>query len=272
MEPRTKLKAGLGAAGVGLVFLLIGLALDAYLHARDPGLAAREGVFALDNPGHALLGAGLVLIVLGVGTSVLAVFTPRRRYVAIAGIGLAVMTAGTVAVAAPSMSGHDHEATEMDHHGSADDQTLGPEAWELLEQVRAAISGFENEDAAVEAGYRAPSDPKGRAWHYNNPTYLRDDEILDPERPEGLVYFTEDDGTQTLVGAVFKAPLGEDPPNPGGVGWHTHAPGCEMHDETCGRHILHVWTGEDVVNPFADNLRQALGRRSFEFGPLDDAA
>jgi len=48
-----------GAAGVAA--MLAGLATDAYLHARDETLAAREGIFTLGNPGHALLALGVAM-------------------------------------------------------------------------------------------------------------------------------------------------------------------------------------------------------------------
>src|SRR5215831_16717674 len=58
--------AFLSAGLLGVVALLGGLALDSYLHARDPSLAHREGLFTLSNPGHVLLGIGIALVVVGV--------------------------------------------------------------------------------------------------------------------------------------------------------------------------------------------------------------
>src|SRR5437879_12143383 len=58
--------AFLAAGLLGVVALLTGLSLDSYLHARDPSLAHREGIFTLTNPGHVLLGIGIGLVVVGV--------------------------------------------------------------------------------------------------------------------------------------------------------------------------------------------------------------
>src|SRR5437588_623979 len=61
-----RLTAALGLAGLGAVLTVAGLALDAFLHARDPTLIHREGLLTLSNPGH-------LLLVVGTGTTVAAI-------------------------------------------------------------------------------------------------------------------------------------------------------------------------------------------------------
>lgn len=65
---------GLATITAGVAAMVGGLGVDAWEHGRDPGLAAREGIFTFTNVGHALLYAGTVLIVLGL---VLSLFGPR---------------------------------------------------------------------------------------------------------------------------------------------------------------------------------------------------
>ena len=56
---------GVRVVAVGALAQAVGIGIDAWLHGRDPELAAREGLFTFTNAGHALLIGGLVLVAVG---------------------------------------------------------------------------------------------------------------------------------------------------------------------------------------------------------------
>ena len=97
MTKRLGMFLGLGFCGV--LLLLTGLAWDAVAHAHDPSLAGREGIFTLRNPGHALmgLGIGLVLVSLIGACETLLTSAASGRW-ARPGVRQAFLTASTAVV------------------------------------------------------------------------------------------------------------------------------------------------------------------------------
>ena len=118
---------------LGVVLLLTGLAWDAILHAADPTLAQREGIFTVSNPGHALLAAGMALTCGGIIAALYFAWgmtsdpgllgRPRTRKLATAAASFGAMGAVVFAMAM-SASGHEHghdEAVAADGHAHTHD-------------------------------------------------------------------------------------------------------------------------------------------------------
>jgi hypothetical protein len=125
---------------------------------------------------------------------------------------------------------------------------------ELLASVRSALAPDADVDAAVAAGYQAPRRTRGPTLHYVDRSVAQEGRVLDPSRPNGLVYGTDPAGEPVLLGAFFVAPPGTPAPSPAGdlVVWHSHAPSCPgffaTADEPCtdAHRMLHVWTVDQV--------------------------
>ena len=153
------------------------------------------------------------------------------------------------AAAGGAHAGHRRLAPYTDRLARASDRDRAA-ADELRDAVRTTVSAYADVQAAVAAGYRAPLSPRGPMVHYFSPTAGRDGAVLDPDWPEGLVYYTVDGQAPVLLGAFFVAPPGVDAPTPAGdlVVWHSHNPGCAGFFATAAdpctstRRMLHVWT------------------------------
>ena len=142
----------------------------------------------------------------------------------------------------------------------------------LLAGTRTGTARFADPEVALSEGYTqgTPYAFYGlRAAHFHNETYNQDGKLLDPERPENLMFVKTEDGTLELIGVMFIAPPGQGP-RPGGplTNWHTHPDLCggqegvilKNPDGTCPAEtypvdfeMLHVWLIDVPGGPFADN-------------------
>jgi hypothetical protein len=180
--------------------------------------------------------------------------------------------------------GHDHPPLTpyADRYAAATpDQQAAAD--ELRAAVTATVAPYADVDAAEAAGYHVVHGTEGRIAHYLNVDAARDGRVLDPGRPEGLVYYEGGDGAPVLLGAFFVAPKGATVPDDAGgiVVWHSHDPACTGFFATpeapCtgSRRMLHVWTaghveidaprlgrtvGVDIVDPFGAPFTASIAR------------
>jgi hypothetical protein len=212
--------------------------------------------------------------------------TPPRLRTVRAGVAIAIVVGvvaagGAVAWAVSADEGHDHEDADAAEagpgrrqrdarqRGGHDHPELPPyderyaEATDdereaadtLLADVRDTLADYADADAAVAAGYRPAADPRSRRVHYANPDVAGDGHVLDPARPNGLVYYTPPEGDPVLLGAFFVVPPGTPAPTPAGdlMVWHSHNPSCPQFFVEDGRddcveakRMVHVWTADQV--------------------------
>ena len=116
--------------------------------------------------------------------------------------------AGLPAQVPPDGHAHDHAARaqagiimrpQEEHTATAEQQAA---AAALADATRAAMTRFARLPDAIAAGYLLPAKATGPDVHLENKAYKSDGRILDPERPETLVYAI-DGGRATLLGVVY---------------------------------------------------------------------
>ena len=148
-------------------------------------------------------------------------------------------------------------------------------AEKLIKDTIVDLRRYEFPLAAYAAGYRSIGD-RITVEHYVNWSYINDGRILDPLRPESIVYQYRG-GTQRAVAAMYQLPFGStfaDVPDVGGplTQWHVHANLCLTNNPqqkvlssfttisgSCppgtnkagNTPMLHVWTVPNPCGPFA---------------------
>ena len=217
-------------------------------------------------------------------------------------LGALALVAAVPASAAPHShdhadgAGHDDVAGDHAHGGGSDhanvdgSMTIAGYTYEhaditqeqhkaaeaLVIDTRAALAAtdYASYDAAVADGYVSIRDQITGHEHVVHAAYVLNDNVLDPEEIESLVYEVKDDGSKVLVSAMYLMPpdttMGDQPDVAGEITkWHDHQNLCW--DET-GRRIagilvngkcfpggtlratspmLHVWVTDHPCGPFA---------------------
>jgi hypothetical protein len=158
-------------------------------------------------------------------------------------------------------------------------------ATDLILSARRALARYADVGVAAADGYRVEG-IAGIDFHASNPAYENDGRILDPARPETLVYAVAPNGKPVLMGAMFLMPqIGQPGPAIGGplTVWHSHQHVCisltppalagllsplgtcpvGTIDLALTAEMIHIWIVPGAPEPFGD-LDEAWKRAYLE--------
>jgi len=143
-------------------------------------------------------------------------------------------------------------------------------AFDLQRRTAQAVAKYQDLAVAAADGYDV-SNVHGLDFHASNPAYEKDGRILDPARPESLMYSVGPDGP-VLTAVVFEMPDATPGPTPGGplMVWHAHdhvcfslippgltgiaTPwgGCPVGSITVAKtnEMIHLWVYDGAPKPF----------------------
>jgi hypothetical protein len=147
-------------------------------------------------------------------------------------------------------------------------------ATQLVNAARAALAKYADPAVAAADGYHVKG-LAGLDFHAANPKHEKDGRVLDPARPETLVYAVTPDGQPVLLGAMFQMPDMHAPgPAIGGplTLWHAHEHVCfsltppalagllsplgmcpiGSIDVPLTAEMIHIWIVPGAPQPFGD--------------------
>jgi hypothetical protein len=281
-----------------------------FIEGMDADMApGRADTLAAILAGIAVLGSVIAVLRPRLGSSTGT--AKSTAFIAVAGIAsLAMGVAGMDAAASPNhhgggeaAAGHAHGDDEDDEHAAGDDDHHAAEpvpfdpalpidlsgtpgvtpaqqaaAENIISATLLALPHWEDFETAEAEGFRSIGDGGTGSEHFINWEFAADDEVLNPYRPESLMYDTTGGGRR-LVAAMYMAAPGtplEDVPELGGplTQWHIHNDLCFTQatpeegprvgglvnaDGTCDAPLqqfphtpmIHVWIEPHPCGPFA---------------------
>ena len=216
-----------------------------------------------------------------------------------AGVALvAALGAGLTAFAVPAVAGHQHGANPLaatsisavwanagHPHTGTDAQLTGngvvtsaPKSCSpTRQQVAAAdalvastaveLEKYRDVNTALADGFKPLGFEPNGLHHYISKAYRDDPSVLDPSKPESIVYGTLPDASMRPIGVMYMMPKpGLAGPQPGGclMTWHSHGfPFATLGQQSA--QMVHVWTIPVPGGPFAhesgpDYARLYLGK------------
>jgi hypothetical protein len=210
---------------------------------------------------------------------------PRRAWrwasLAVALPVLTLITASTVWIvdlARPADAQHAHAGALLQATNQVATAEQKAAADQLYAETKAAILKYQDPKVAYAAGYRPGGPSNLPSSHWMNQRYVDAGYVMDPHRPQGLVYANARRGP-VLLGAMFQMKrVGQFGPDPGGplTAWHQHENICVTPIglefslmtpfATCPLGgidvsvppMLHVWIVENPGGPFAVDIDEGV--------------
>ena len=271
----------------------------AWFVTRITGISWIEGLEYREPFGFAdATSAGLAVVAVGIALGVLltpgALTEHRTRNIGVPAFVIAALTLPAMVVGGATT--HNHSGSSHDHSAApvppkAYDGTLPvdlsgvegvtPEQQQRAEQLVTStiqkLPQFADVTTATERGWISIGDSLSGFEHFINWSLISDDEWLNPDQPESLVYRVDGPGKRTLVSAMYILPPSialDDVPDVGGrlTQWHIHndlcftdnpttprLAGVTRPDGTCripfkkfpSAAMIHVWITPHPCGPFA---------------------